>query len=66
VESDHPDFPRRLRGVAGAPAVLHVRGILRDCARSIAIVGSRAASREAMDLAAELARAWAARGDLIV
>lgn len=66
VESGHPDFPRRLRGVADAPAVLHVRGILRDCGRSVAIVGSRAASAEAMDRASALAKAWAARGDLIV
>jgi len=43
-----------------------VRGILRDCERSVAIVGSRAARVESVGLAYELAKAWAARGDLIV
>jgi DNA processing protein len=53
-------------GAKGAPDVLYVRGILRDCDRAIAIVGSRAASAASMDRAHELARAWAARGHLIV
>jgi DNA processing protein len=66
VESQAPDFPRRLRGIPSAPAVLHVKGILRDCERAVAIVGSRAASCEATARAASLAEAWAARGHLIV
>ena len=66
MEADDAAFPRRLRGAAGAPGALHVRGILRDCERSVAIVGSRAACSASVARAGELAHAWAARGHLIV
>jgi len=66
IDVDDPWYPRRLRGTRGAPPTLHVRGILRDPDRAIAIVGARAATSAAMARAFELARTWAARGDQIV
>jgi DNA processing protein len=38
-----PDYPRLLDAVQGAPALLYVRGDLRDDALRVAIIGSRAA-----------------------
>src|SRR5437763_1236235 len=44
VARDHPDYPAGLTALADAPPVIYVRGRVERCARSIAIVGSRAAS----------------------
>lgn len=59
-------YPRRLAGVAGAPEVLHVRGALGDAEHSVAIVGARAATCEAVETARSLARALARGGACVV
>lgn len=59
-------FPRRLRDLGARVKRLHVRGALVDPARSIAIVGSRAASAEAMATAHALAVHAAGQGVQVV
>jgi DNA processing protein len=59
-------FPRRLRALGPTLTRLHVRGALIDAPRSIAIVGSRAATAEACATAHALARHAAARGVQVV
>jgi DNA processing protein len=63
-------YPRRLRALRGAPPVLHVRHgagpAWADAARSVAIVGSRAVSVEAVGRARTLARELAGLGAVIV
>ena len=58
---DEADYPTGLRDLADAPRVLFVRGRLPERDRTVAIVGSRAASpyglAQAESLAADLARA---------
>jgi len=55
-----PDYPVALRALPDAPRVVFVRGRLPECARAVAVVGSRAATpygiAQAGTLAADLAR----------
>ena len=59
-------YPRRLRGVSGAPMCLHVRGVLQDRAHAVAIVGARAAEATAVEQARTIAGDLAAQGVAIV
>lgn len=59
-------YPRRLRGVPGAPKHIYMRGVWQESERAVAIVGARAAATEAVDRARALARALAAAGTTIV
>lgn len=67
VTDDDPEYPEGLRHVVGPPAALFVRGRLpKDYAESVAIVGTRKASRPGLDTAHALARDLAAVGLVIV
>lgn len=59
-------YPRRLAAISGAPEVLHVRGVLGDAEHSVAIVGARAATCEAVEAARSLARGLARDGACVV
>lgn len=59
-------YPRRLREVSGAPACLHVRGVLQDRDCAVAIVGARAAEATAVERAHAIARELAGEGVAIV
>lgn len=64
---DHPSYPALLRTIDNAPPLLYAKGDLGalDCP-ALAIVGSRKASRQAIDLTQHLAAQVAARGITIV
>lgn len=64
---DHPHYPPLLRTIEGAPPLLYAKGDLAafDCP-ALAIVGSRKASRQAIDLTYRLSNQLAARGIAIV
>ena len=68
VGLDEPDYPHLLREIHDPPFVLYVRGslIASEGPRSIAIVGSRAASPEGCALAHAMARDLAAAGVTVV
>jgi len=60
-------YPLNLRTVHDRPPALFVRGQLRkDDERSVAIVGTRSASAEGLDLAAAVARGVAEAGYMVV
>lgn len=59
-------YPARLGESPDAPSLLYVLGTVGDRQRSIAIVGSRSASRVGVDRAAAIARELAAGGVTIV
>jgi DNA processing protein len=61
-----PAFPRRLSCAQSRPRALHVRGSIPDRPLAVAIVGSRAAERDALDAAFRLGREVAAAGGLVV
>lgn len=64
---DEPDYPEALRSLASPPARLHIRGSLRHPpARSVALVGSRAASPYGLAMAGQLARDLVALGYAVV
>jgi DNA processing protein len=65
---DEPDYPEWLRRIYDPPPVLWVRGRLEpgEGARSVAVVGSRAATPQGLALAHALARDLAAGGATIV
>lgn len=65
---DEPDYPELLRRIYDPPPVLWVRGRLvpGEGQRSVALVGSRAASPQGRALACALARELAAAGVTIV
>lgn len=65
VQGGDDGYPRRLAGVARAPA-LHVCGALVDRPQAIALVGSRAATHDVLRRAHALAGAAASRGVAIV
>ena len=59
---DHPYYPAALRDIPDPPLCLFVRGQCRPIAeRSVALVGSRNATRQGLDNARDLARALADR-----
>ena len=62
---DTPDYPAQLLTPGPAPAMLFVRGALDD-ARSLAVVGSRAASEQATTTAHEVGAALASAGATVV
>jgi DNA processing protein len=66
VQIGQPAYPRRLEDLADSPEQLFVRGQLRPVERSVAIVGSRAASGNGVATAARLARELAAAGLAVV
>lgn len=67
VPRDDPRYPARLHELCDAPLVLYVRGELASLARrSVAIVGSRAASAYGRAVAAQLATDFSAYGATIV
>jgi DNA processing protein len=55
------EYPARLRGIHQAPPVLFARGSTTPDDVAVSVVGSRGASAAGIALAAELARAFAAR-----
>jgi len=73
-----PGYPARLRDLDDAPAVVHVRavapgrlsalagGTLRDGPRAVAVVGTRRASADALEVARCLGRGLAAAGVTVV
>jgi DNA processing protein len=61
-----PDYPHALCDLGDAPCLLRLVGELPDFARAIAIVGTRRADDEALDLAFELGRAAALDGVVVV
>lgn len=73
-----PSYPARLRDLDDAPAVIHVRaaargrlsalagGSLRDGPRAVAVVGTRRASADALEVARSLGRGLAAAGVTVV
>ena len=63
--SDTPDYPAQLLKTGQAPAMLFVRGAL-DGAPSLAVVGSRAASKQATATACEVGAALASAGATVV
>ena len=63
---DQRDYPEGLTALADAPPVVYVRGRVEHRARSIAIVGSRAASPYGMAVARRLAADLAGLGYSIV
>ena len=67
IAQDSADYPAPLRDLCDAPLVLYVRGDLGCAAgRSVAIVGSRAASAYGRSIAASMAADFAAFGATIV
>src|SRR5215831_7581681 len=67
ISTDDAEYPAHLRGVAGAPAWLHVRGELRtDDALAVAVVGARRATTYGLDIAEALGADLAARGVTVV
>jgi DNA processing protein len=67
VRSDDEAYPPMLRGIADPPPVLWVRGARDALGRpAVAIVGSRAATPYALEVAARLAAELAARGVVVV
>ncbi len=66
IEPGDDGYPRRLQAVRATFPALHVLGTIRDSAPAVAIVGSRAASSAAMDLARRLGRVVGARGGVVV
>lgn len=65
---DEPDYPELVRRIYDPPAVLWVRGRLEagEGSRSVALVGSRAATPQGRALAHALARDLAAAGATVV
>ena len=66
LRADGPEYPVGLRDLSDPPPVLYVRGRLADGARTVAIVGSRAASPYGVACALRLARDLAGLGFAIV
>ena len=67
IRSDDPAYPPLLRAIADPPPVLWVRGALDALNRpAVAIVGSRAATPYAMEVAARLAAELAGRQVVVV
>ncbi|WP_428263456.1 DNA-processing protein DprA [Haliangium sp.] len=66
ITRDQPGYPRRLRAVPGAPERIYIDGAVPNTARSVAIVGARAASADAIERARTLARALAGAGVVVV
>lgn len=67
VVVDDPDYPPLLRQIGDRPPVLWVRGTPSALTRpAVAIVGSRAASAYALEMAARLGRDLAERGLVVV
>jgi DNA processing protein len=63
ISIDHPDYPQPLAQLVDAPLVLHVDGDPTTLkAATLAIVGSRNASRDGIDLARSIAGQAAALG----
>ena len=61
------EFPANLRGASDAPALLYKRGrFIADDDLAVAVVGSRAASTEALQAARALAAGLAERGVTVV
>lgn len=64
---DHPSYPELLRNTADAPALLYAKGDLASLRRpTLAIVGSRKASQQALRQTRELAAKLAERGFAII
>jgi DNA processing protein len=65
---DEPDYPERLRRLYDPPPVIWVRGqlVAGEGDRSVAVVGSRAASPQGTALARQVARDLAAAGVTVV
>lgn len=64
---DDARFPKRLRELKDAPVILFARGaIKKGDANAVAIVGTRAASEGAIEIATTLARELALRGLCVV
>jgi len=64
---DHPHYPSLLRNTDNAPPLLYAKGNLAALTMpALAIVGSRKASRQCIDLSYSLAASMAARGVCIV
>jgi DNA processing protein len=61
-----PQYPAALRDLKDPPAVLWVRGVLRDPARRIAIVGTRSATDWGRSMAETIARDAAQAGITVV
>ena len=61
-----PAYPSRLRTLADAPASLTSRGGPVESAHTVAVVGSRAACRDALDFAGDLASALVGAGAVVV
>ncbi len=60
-------YPARLAQLPGAPALLFVRGVVGTlCARAVAIVGSRAPTRGALEAAEAIAVALARAGVVVI
>jgi DNA processing protein len=68
VTADDAAYPRRLREIELPPPVLFVRGEVEalQAVRSVALVGTRRPSEDGRRTAAELARAVAAAGAVVV
>ncbi len=66
IEPGADGFPRRLDGVRPAIRKLHVSGTITDLQPAVAIVGSRAASAAALQVARALGRRVAERGGVVV
>jgi DNA processing protein len=67
IRWDDERYPPLLRTIADPPPVLWVRGVAGVLSRpAVAIVGSRAATRYALEVAARLAGELAGRGMLVV
>jgi DNA processing protein len=61
-----PCWPPSLGALAEPPSLVRVRGALPDLTGAVAIVGTRYASDDALELSFELARALAAGGRVVV
>ena len=63
---EHPDYPAALRDLGDPPRVVYVRGRVPESRRTVAIVGSRAATAYGRGVAASLARDLSALGYAVV
>ncbi|MDD3845525.1 MAG: DNA-processing protein DprA [Syntrophorhabdaceae bacterium] len=61
-----PDYPRLLRHIPDAPIVLYARGPLAPGDRALAVVGSRKASAEGINLAGKIGETLSSAGITIV
>ena len=66
VPRGHPDYPFRLEALVDPPPVLWVRGSPERCRFAVAIVGSRFATRQALDVGFRMGEGLSRAGFVVV